>query len=88
MDSNPPPLRPPVKWHGGKFYLCHRIIEQFPPHHTYLEPYDTALQEMPETRASLRQLVQDNSEEGTRLTKVESVISLALTRMVRGRPAT
>lgn len=32
-------LRPPVKWHGGKHYLCHWIIEQFPPHHTYVEPF-------------------------------------------------
>ncbi len=32
-------LRPPVKWHGGKHYLCHWIIRQFPEHHTYLEPF-------------------------------------------------
>ena len=32
-------LRPPVKWHGGKYYLCHRIIDFFPPHHTYVEPF-------------------------------------------------
>ena len=32
-------LRPPVKWHGGKHYLCHRIISFFPPHHTYIEPF-------------------------------------------------
>lgn len=32
-------LRPPVKWHGGKHYLCHRIINLFPPHHTYIEPF-------------------------------------------------
>ena len=32
-------LRPPVKWHGGKHYLCHRIISFFPAHHTYVEPF-------------------------------------------------
>jgi DNA adenine methylase len=42
MDPSPQPLRPPVKWHGGKSYLCHRIIAQFPPHHTFLEPFGGA----------------------------------------------
>jgi DNA adenine methylase len=38
----PKPLRPPVKWHGGKHYLCHRIIQHFPPHETYVEPFGGA----------------------------------------------
>jgi len=33
------PVRPPVKWHGGKRYLARRIIEHFPPHRVYLEPF-------------------------------------------------
>ena len=32
-------LRPPVKWYGGKRYLASRIIEFFPPHRVYLEPF-------------------------------------------------
>ncbi len=32
-------LRPPVKWYGGKRYLASRIIESFPPHRVYLEPF-------------------------------------------------
>lgn len=32
-------LRPPVKWHGGKHYLCQQIIGLFPEHHTYIEPF-------------------------------------------------
>jgi len=35
-------LRPPVKWHGGKYYLAHRIISLFPPHRIYLEPFGGA----------------------------------------------
>ncbi len=31
--------RPPVKWHGGKYYLARRIISFFPPHRIYLEPF-------------------------------------------------
>lgn len=29
----------PLKWHGGKFYLAKRIIERFPSHLHYVEPY-------------------------------------------------
>lgn len=32
-------IRPPVKWHGGKHYLAKRIIEHFPAHRIYLEPF-------------------------------------------------
>lgn len=33
------PIRPPVKWHGGKRYLASRIISHFPTHRVYLEPF-------------------------------------------------
>ncbi|MDB5174348.1 MAG: class adenine-specific methyltransferase [Phycisphaerales bacterium] len=33
------PIRPPVKWHGGKRYLASRIIGFFPEHRVYLEPF-------------------------------------------------
>ena len=32
-------LRSPVKWHGGKHDLASRIIELFPEHRVYLEPF-------------------------------------------------
>jgi len=35
-------LRPPIKWHGGKHYLASRIINCFPPHRVYLEPFGGA----------------------------------------------
>jgi DNA adenine methylase len=33
------PIRPPVKWHGGKRYLAKEIIKYFPPHRVYLEAF-------------------------------------------------
>jgi len=35
-------IRPPVKWHGGKYYLAKRIISLFPPHRIYLEAFGGA----------------------------------------------
>jgi DNA adenine methylase len=32
-------IRPPVKWHRGKHYLCGRIVALLPDHHTYVEPF-------------------------------------------------
>jgi DNA adenine methylase len=29
----------PLKWHGGKHYLAERIVDLFPPHLHYVEPY-------------------------------------------------
>lgn len=32
-------MRPPVKWHGGKRYLASWIVQNFPEHRVYLEPF-------------------------------------------------
>lgn len=32
-------LTQPLKWHGGKYYLRHWIIENMPPHLHYVEPF-------------------------------------------------
>lgn len=70
MDSNPRPLRPPVKWHGGKFYLCQRIIEQFPPHHTYLEPFGGAASVLLNKARSPVEVYNDLDHRITRLFRV------------------
>lgn len=32
-------IDPPLKWHGGKYYLARRIVALMPPHIHYVEPY-------------------------------------------------
>lgn len=37
MSGNP--TRPPLRYHGGKWRAAPKIIEHFPPHMTYVEPF-------------------------------------------------
>lgn len=39
-------LSPPLKWHGGKFYLASKIVGLMPPHTHYVEPYAGGLSVM------------------------------------------
>ena len=39
MANTAPRLFPPLKWHGGKFYLASKIVALMPPHTHYVEPY-------------------------------------------------
>jgi len=32
-------LTPPLKWHGGKYYLAKEIVAMMPPHLAYVEPF-------------------------------------------------
>ncbi len=70
MGPHTDPLRPPVKWHGGKFYLCQRIIEHFPPHHTYLEPFGGAASVLLNKPRSVVEVYNDLDERITRLFRV------------------
>lgn len=63
-------LRPPVKWHGGKYYLCHRIIRQFSPHHTYAEPFGGAASVLLNKNPSPVEVYNDLDQRITRLFRV------------------
>ena len=39
MKADPAPSRPVVQWHGGKWLLAPWIIEHFPTHRRYVEPF-------------------------------------------------
>lgn len=65
-----PGIRPPVKWHGGKFYLWKWIIEQFPPHHTYVEPFGGAASVLLNKPPAPVEVYNDLDERITRLFRV------------------
>lgn len=39
VSSEKAPTRPLIRYHGGKWKLAPWIIENMPPHHTYVEPF-------------------------------------------------
>ncbi len=63
-------LRPPVKWHGGKFYLSNRIIAHFPLHQTYIEPFGGAASVLLNKSPSQVEVYNDLDERITRLFRV------------------
>jgi DNA adenine methylase len=70
MAHGHPGVRPPVKWHGGKFYQWEWIISQFPPHDTYLEPFGGAASVLLNKKPAQVEVYNDLDERITRLFRV------------------
>ena len=63
-------IRPPVKWHGGKHYLAKRIIAEFRPHHTYVEPFGGAASVLLNKEPAVVEVYNDLDGRITRLFRV------------------
>lgn len=70
MNDSKKPIRPPLKWHGGKFYLAKRIIEMFPTHETYVEPFGGAASVLINKPASDVEIYNDAFQDLTRFFRV------------------
>ena len=70
QTKNDSMIRPPVKWHGGKHYLCKRIIAQFRPHHTYVEPFGGAASVLLNKEPSKVEVYNDIDDRLTRFFRV------------------
>lgn len=70
MSNSTKPIRPAIKWHGGKFYLAKSIVEKFPAHNTYVEPFGGAASVLINKPASAVEVYNDLYEELTRFFRV------------------
>lgn len=83
------PTRPVLRWHGGKWTLAPWIIEHFPPHRTYVEPFGGAASVLLRKPRSYAEVYNDLDGEAVNLFRVlrdnpaELIDALRLTPFAR-----
>jgi DNA adenine methylase len=86
------PTRPVLRWHGGKWKLAPWLIDHFPPHKVYVEPFGGAASVLIRKERSYAEVYNDLDDEVVNLFRVlrsedtaaQLVEALRLTPFARG----
>lgn len=82
------PLRPALRWHGGKWKLAPWIVANLPPHRTYVEPFGGAVSILLRKPRAYAEIYNDLDDEPVTLFRVlrDPETAARLTELLRLTP--